>query len=84
MQTDILDGGPDNRQAAVLGGEDVDAQDLALAIGVDADSDRRHVAQPATLSAALAERVYPDVGIRGRRRIRLTIGPISDSVPLCR
>ena len=48
---------------AIFGGEDLDAQDLAVAVGVDAGRDgRADVDHAATIPAALGEGVDPNVG----------------------
>ncbi len=50
---------------AVLGGGDVQAEDLAVAVGVDADRDQRvHVDDAAALADLLGERVDPDERVR--------------------
>ena len=49
---------------AVLGREDVDAEDLALAVGVDPGRDRgADVDHPAAVAAALGQRVDPEIGV---------------------
>jgi hypothetical protein len=50
---------------AVLGGGDVDAQDLPLAVGVDAGGDQRvHVHRPAALADLLSQRIDPHERVR--------------------
>ena len=48
----------------VLGGEDVEAEDLSVPLGVDAGGDDgRHADHPAALSHLVEQRVHPHVGV---------------------